>query len=102
MYRCVPVALNGDTLQVALADPLDPARADEIHFAVKRDVQIVVADPAEIDKTIDRLYGQAESENFSEILKELGQDKNSPAKSRMRTMNGSWRIWPTRCRSSSL
>src|SRR5471030_916973 len=76
MYRCIPIALNGPTLQVALANPLDPARADEIQFAVKRDVQIVVADPAEIDKAVDRLYGQGESENFSEILKELGADAN--------------------------
>src|SRR5271154_4124272 len=75
MYRCVPVALSGDTLQVAVAEPLDPGRADEIHFSAKRDVQVVVADPADIDKTIDRLYGQSESENFSEILKEMGQDK---------------------------
>jgi type IV pilus assembly protein PilB len=72
MYRCLPVALNGDVLQVALAEPLDPAKADEIHFSAKRDIQIVVADPAEIDKTIDRLYGQGESENFAEILKEIG------------------------------
>jgi type IV pilus assembly protein PilB len=75
MYRCLPVALNGDTLQVALAEPLDPARADEIHFSAKRDIQIVVADPAEIDRTIDRLYGAGESENFAEILKELGDRK---------------------------
>jgi type IV pilus assembly protein PilB len=74
MYRCVPVAVNGDVLQVAVAEPLDPAKADEINFTTKRDVQIVVADPGEIDKTIDRLYGQEESENFSEILKEMGQD----------------------------
>jgi type IV pilus assembly protein PilB len=75
MYRCIPVAMNGDVVQVALADPLDPAKADEIHFSAKRDIQIVVADPAEIDKAIERLYGMAESENFSEILKELGSDK---------------------------
>jgi type IV pilus assembly protein PilB len=74
MYRCVPVALNNDVLQVAVAEPLDPAKADEINFTAKRDVQIVVADPTDIDKTIERFYGQAESENFSEILKEMGQD----------------------------
>jgi type IV pilus assembly protein PilB len=76
MYRCLPVALNGDTLQVALAEPLDPARADEIHFSAKRDIQVVVADPAEIDRTIDRLYGAGESENFAEILKEIGKGKD--------------------------
>jgi type IV pilus assembly protein PilB len=76
MYHCLPVAMNNGTVQVALADPLDPARADEIHFAIKRDVQIVVADPAEIIKTIERLYGQDDaSGSFAEILKELGADK---------------------------
>ncbi|HXR03978.1 MAG TPA: ATPase, T2SS/T4P/T4SS family [Verrucomicrobiae bacterium] len=74
MYHCVPVALKGSTVQVALADPLDPAQADEIQFAAKQDVQVVVADPAEIEKTLDRLYGADESETFSEILKELGAD----------------------------
>jgi len=61
---------------VALAEPLDPAAADEIHFAAKCDVQIVVADPGEILKGIERLYGQAENESFSEILKELDANKN--------------------------
>jgi type IV pilus assembly protein PilB len=75
MYHCLPIAVNNGTVQVALADPLDATRADEIHFAIKRDVQIVVADPDEIKKTIDRLYGQDEaSGDFSEILKELGSD----------------------------
>src|SRR5580658_3524723 len=74
MYQCIPVAADNGTLQVAIADPLDPARADEIQFAVKREVQVVIADPAEIQKTIERLYG-AETEDFSEILKELGSDE---------------------------
>ena len=80
MYHCLPVAMSNGAVQVALADPLDPARADEIHFAIKRDVQIVVADPAEITKLIDRLYGQVEEgdggANFTDILKELGADQD--------------------------
>ena len=75
MYHCLPVAANGSTLQVAVADPLNPQIADEINFTTKRDVQIVVADPAEILKAIERLYGQEESGDFSEILKELSDDK---------------------------
>jgi type IV pilus assembly protein PilB len=75
MYHCLPVGLKNGTLQVALADPLDPAHADEIGFASKRDVQVVVADPAEIEKAIERHYGQEEAEDFSQILKELGSDK---------------------------
>ena len=75
MYHCVPVALNHGMLQVALADPLDPAHADEVGFACKRDVQVVVADPAEIEKALDRCYGQEEAGDISQILKELGSDK---------------------------
>ena len=37
---------------------------------------MVVADPADIQKAIERFYGQEESETFSEILKEIGSDKN--------------------------
>jgi type IV pilus assembly protein PilB len=74
MYKCIPVALVDGVLQVALAEPLDPAKADEIQFAAKRDVQIVVADPAEIQRAIERLYGQEENESFAEILKELNND----------------------------
>jgi type IV pilus assembly protein PilB len=75
MYHCVPVGLSGSTLRVALADPLDPAHADEIGFASKHDVQVVVADPTEIEKAIERHYGQEEAEDLSEILKEISSDQ---------------------------
>lgn len=74
MYQCVPVSLHNSTLQVACADPLDPARSDEIGFVVKKDIQLVVASPAEIERIIDKYYG-AEEDNVSDILKQLGADK---------------------------
>ena len=52
MYHCLPVAQVNGAVQVALAEPLDPTIANEIQFAAKRDVQIVVADPSEILKAI--------------------------------------------------
>ncbi|HEY3760941.1 MAG TPA: ATPase, T2SS/T4P/T4SS family [Verrucomicrobiae bacterium] len=77
MYHCLPVGVNDSAVLIALADPLDPAKPDEIHFAIKRDVQIVVADPEEIEKAIERHYGQDDSAgSFSEILKEIDADKN--------------------------
>ena len=75
MYKCLPVGFANGMLQVALAEPLDPAKADEINFIAKRAVQNVVADPAEIGRAIERLYGQEENESFAEILKELGDEK---------------------------
>lgn len=75
MYQCVPVRVKDGLVQVALTNPLDPARADEIQFAIKRDVQVVIADPAEITKAVERFYGQEDTGSFSEILKEIGSDK---------------------------
>ena len=73
MYQCLPVGTENGAVQVALADPLDPGRPDEIQFAIKRDVQVVVADPLDIQKAIDQHYAQ-ETGDVSEILKELGED----------------------------
>ena len=75
MYKCLPVGFKDGMLQVALAEPLNPQVSDEIQFAAKRDVQIVVADPGDIQRSIDRFYGQQENESFAEILKELGDEK---------------------------
>ena len=74
MYQCLPVALDGSTLQVALADPLNAGRIDELGFVVKKDVQLVVADPTQVVKLIEKLYPE-ESDSFNDILKELGSDK---------------------------
>ncbi len=75
MYFCLPVGINNGVLQIAMADPLVPQTADEIHYAAKREIQVVVADPSEIKRAIERLYGAEENESFAEILKELGDDK---------------------------
>src|ERR1043165_3920403 len=75
MYRCIPVAQVDSTLQVAFEDPLNPARVDELGFIVRKEIQPVVANPAEIEKLIERYYGQDDSDNVNEILKQLGEDK---------------------------
>ena len=77
MYQCLPVSQVNSTLKVALVDPLNPARVDELGFVVKKDIQLVVADPLQIQRTIDKYYPESidENETFSEILKELGADK---------------------------
>jgi len=62
-------------------------------------VQIVVADPAEIDRTIDRLYGQGESENFSAILKELGSEDIAREVSEAGDDTKAAEALATRCRS---
>src|SRR6266436_1166333 len=74
MYQCMPMSLVNSTLQVALVDPMNPARIDELGFIVKKDIQMVVADPAQVEKAIEKYYPE-DSESVSEILKELGADE---------------------------
>jgi type IV pilus assembly protein PilB len=73
MYQCIPVALNGSTLQVALMEPLNPGRIDELGFVVGKEIQVVVADPNQIDQAINKYYSDS-TESVSDILKELGSD----------------------------
>jgi len=75
MYQAVPVGLYGSLLQVALAEPLNPATIDELSYIVGKEIQIVVADPAAIEKIISRHYGE-DSESVGDILKELGADSD--------------------------
>ncbi len=74
MYQCLPVSLSNGTLQVALVDPLNPGRIDELGYVVKKDIQLVVADPAEIEKALEKYYPE-DSESVTDILKQLGADK---------------------------
>ncbi len=74
MYQCLPVSLSNGTLQIALVDPLNPGRIDELGYVVKKDIQLVVADPVEIEKAIEKYYPE-DSESVSDILKQLGADK---------------------------
>ena len=73
MYKCMPVAVFGSTVQLALADPLNPTIIDELGYVIKKDIVQVVADPADIERAVTRYYGDSQS-NVADVLKELGQD----------------------------
>ena len=74
-YQCVPIALYGNTLQVAFVDPLNPEVVDQTGFVTGKEIMPVVAAPAEILAALDKLYPeQAMASGLSDILKELGDD----------------------------
>ena len=74
MYQCLPVALYGDTVQVALVDPLNPQVVDELGFNVKHQIQLVVADPVAVLKGIAKFYPAQGGGGYADLLKELGTD----------------------------
>src|SRR5688572_3427235 len=67
MYRCVPVADYGSVLQIALGDPLNAAVVDELGFIVGREVQVLVADQAQITRLVDKYYPE-DASSFGDAL----------------------------------
>ncbi|MBN8248723.1 MAG: Flp pilus assembly complex ATPase component TadA, partial [Verrucomicrobia bacterium] len=72
MYQCMPVAVYGDTVQIALVDPLNPAMIDELGFTVKYQIQLVVVDPGDIQKAIAKFYPAQGGSAYLDVIKEMG------------------------------
>ena len=72
LHRALPIALSGNMLRVALADPLDPHAAEDLRFALGKDVDVVVAPTEQIDARIKEYYG-ADTANMEEVFKQLGE-----------------------------
>jgi type IV pilus assembly protein PilB len=77
MYQVVPVAVYGDTVQLAMVDPLNPQIVDEIGFTLKLTPQLVVAHPAEILKALEKFYPAQADLGYAQLLKELGEDSDA-------------------------
>ncbi len=76
MNQCLPVALYGDTVQVALIDPLNPSLVDELGYSVKFQIQLVVVDPNVLSKGIEKFYPAEGGGGYADLLKELGADSD--------------------------
>ena len=72
LHRALPIGLSGNTLRVALADPLDPRAAEDLRFALGKDVDVVVARTEQIDNRIKEHYG-TDTSSMEEVLKQLGE-----------------------------
>src|SRR5436305_4973795 len=72
LHRALPVGLTGNTLRIALADPLDPHAAEDLRFALGKDVDVVVAPTDQIENKIKDYYG-ADTASVEEVLKQLGE-----------------------------
>jgi len=55
--RVLPIAETASEIRVAMADPLDRYAIEALRLLVDKPVKAVVAVPAELERQIDRLYG---------------------------------------------
>src|SRR6201981_1240354 len=72
LHRALPIGLSGNTLRVALADPLDPRAAEDLRFALGKDLDVVVAPTEQIENRIKEYYG-SDTTSMEEVLKQLGE-----------------------------
>jgi type IV pilus assembly protein PilB len=72
LHRALPIEVSGKTLRIALVDPLDPRAAEDLRFALGKDVDVVVAPTEQIEERIKQHYG-TDTSSMEEILKQLGE-----------------------------
>ncbi|MCA8983044.1 MAG: Flp pilus assembly complex ATPase component TadA [Planctomycetaceae bacterium] len=66
-----PVEMRGDSLVVALNDPMNLEVLDKLRFILNRDVQVVVAPTEAIQAAINAHYGQHQNESVDSIIAEF-------------------------------
>lgn len=71
LYGAFPINLDSTSIHVAFTDPLNPQLAEDLRFAIGKDVVPVVAKKEQVQALIDKHYGSS-SASFDEIFKQLG------------------------------
>src|SRR5437762_2682143 len=72
LHGALPIDMVGNVLRVALLDPLDPRAAEDLRFALGKDIQVVVSPAEQIEELIKQYYG-SETSTMEEVLKQLGE-----------------------------
>ncbi|MEM0895978.1 MAG: GspE/PulE family protein [Verrucomicrobiota bacterium] len=72
LHGAFPVNTDGQTLFVALTDPLNPQALEDLRFALGREISPVVADHHQVEAKIAQFYGGgADGEAMGDILGQL-------------------------------
>ena len=70
-HTLIPIFKIGNTLTIALADPLNIHAVDEVRNKAKTDLEIVVSTEEKIKKAIERHYGGASSTALETTLRQF-------------------------------
>jgi len=80
LHGALPVAVDAQSLTVALNDPLNAQTIDDLRWAVNKDVHLVIANPSQIDPLITQYYG-SEQASVDELLSQLAGEAHQVADS---------------------
>ena len=65
----IPIALEGETLTIAMSDPLNVFAIDDLRLMTGKEINVVIASESEIKNAIEKYYGAKGS--MENILKEM-------------------------------
>ena len=88
-FGLLPVALEGDTLVVALSDPLNTSVLEDLSFATGREVRGVVADGERLKQLVGDKYGPEQSlaDVIAEAARSAGDDPEGASGPVVRLLN---------------
>src|SRR2546421_10383661 len=72
LHGALPIEMSGNALRVALVDPFDQHAAEDLRFALGKDIHVVVSPPEQIENLIKQYYG-TDTSSMEEVLKQLGE-----------------------------
>ncbi len=72
-YVVLPVADEAGKLTLLAKDPFNSAVISELSFILQRDIELAVADPAQVEAAVTRVYGEATSSSMEDLLGEFGE-----------------------------
>jgi type IV pilus assembly protein PilB len=78
-YVVLPVADEAGKLTLLAKDPFNSSVVNELGFILQRDIELAVADPAQVEAAVTRVYGEATSASMDELLGEFDQVEGTAA-----------------------
>lgn len=70
MYGVVPLRSDGQSIDLLAVDPFNNAIIDDLTFSLGLDVNLVVADPVEVERLMIATYGEEDS-SIDDLLAEI-------------------------------
>jgi len=67
----LPIELKGEDLVIAISDPMKYEVIDKLRFIVNREIKVAMAPKEAIQASINRHYGQSETESVDSMLAEF-------------------------------
>jgi type IV pilus assembly protein PilB len=88
-HGLVPLAIEGNHLNVAISDPTNVAAVDDLRFLCNMEVNVYLATETAIRSLVNKAYGKEEGPNDARIeVDEFNPDEESSDKSQLIEING--------------